>query len=155
MENNVFFNSDVLALLKQAGWFPGRNVGDSIDYPSDVVYPIEIRMLLHEYGKLKVKSSGPGVNMVRNSIDFDPSWAEQESSEDGKLKYYSDLLNKTLYPLGYISNESLFLCIDLKENIYMAGDNLYWMGESFVNGVSNILLGIAGKSLNEESNEWM
>lgn len=150
----MFFNTEVLALLKQAGWFPGRNVGDMVDYPSDVAYPLDIQMLLNEYGKLFVRSTGAGVNMGRNSIDFDPSWAEQESSEDGKLHYYSSVIGTTLYPLGYVPDESLMLCIDSDHKVYMAGDYLYWVGNSFAEGISNILLGVSGRRFRESTGEW-
>ncbi|UYZ62614.1 SUKH-3 domain-containing protein [Hymenobacter weizhouensis] len=155
MTENAFFNQEVLSLLRQAGWFPGRNVGETIDYPSDVNYPIDTQMLLNEYGKLFVRSTGAGVNMGRNSIDFDPSWADQESSEDGRLHYYSELIGTTLYPIGYIRDESLFLCVDSSHKVYMAGDNLYWMGNSFVEGISNILLGISGKIFDEQEIHWI
>jgi hypothetical protein len=36
----------------------------------------------------------------------------------------------------------------------MAGDYLYLAGESFTEGVSNILLGIEGKQLDEQALTW-
>lgn len=142
-------------MLEQAGWHPGRNVSESIDYPSDVEYPSDIRMLLSEYGKLYVRSTGAGVDVTRNSIDFDPSWADQESSEDGQLRYYSELIGTTLYPIGFVRDDGLMLCIDSSHKVYLAGDDLYWVGNSFVEGVSNVLLGVRGKIFNHQQMRWI
>jgi hypothetical protein len=103
---------------------------------------------------LLIKSTGPGLTLARNSILFDPSYAELESSEDGTLRYYADLLQQPLYPLGHIPQESLLLCIDLAGTMYMAGDYLYEVGSSFAEGVSNVLLGVKGKEFNESTLNW-
>ena len=46
------------------------------------------------------------------------------------------------------------LCMDLDGKIYMVGDYLYLVGESFSEGIGNVLLGIEGKQLNEETLYW-
>jgi hypothetical protein len=155
MNNNISFSPEIIIPLTKAGWFPGRQVANELELPSDVEYPADVFALLSEYGRLKVRSEGAGINTAKNSIDFDPTWAEQESSEDGRLYYYSNLINNTLYPLGYLPQEALFLCIDRDSKVYMAGDNLHWIGDSFVQGVSNILLGISGKILDEQGLSWI
>lgn len=154
MSNNFFFTPEVMTLLAKAGWFPGRRTGEDIELPSDVEYPDFILQLLQEYGGLKVRSVGAGIDVGRNSIDFDPTWADQESSEDGKLYYYSNLIGNTLYPIGHLPQEALLLCLDKDSKVYAAGDNLYWTGNSFIEGVSNILIGVNGKILNVDKMDW-
>ena len=155
MSSQIFYNREVISLLQQAGWFEGRDAGSLLALPSDVKYPAEILEILQEFGGLNVYSSGPGVTLARNSIDFNPAEAEAESESDGRLFYYSQLLEKTIYPVGYVPNESLILCLDTTGKTYMAGDNLYLVGTSFVDGVSNILLGIRGKIFHEDELRWM
>ncbi|GAA4039495.1 hypothetical protein GCM10022409_26470 [Hymenobacter glaciei] len=155
MSNQIFYNHEVIALLKEAGWFEGRNAGSSLTLPSDVKYPVEILEILQEFGGLSVRSSGPGITLIKNDIDFNPAEAEFESEIDGRLHYYSQLLKRTIYPIGYVPNESLMLCLDSTGKTYMAGDNLYLVGTSFVDGVSNILLGIRGKIFHEDDLRWM
>ena len=105
-------------------------------------------------GGLLVHSSGSGITISRASITFDPSSAGMESSEDGNLWDYTDRTGIPLYPLGYTRCGELYLCIDLQGNVYMVGDYLYWVGESFEEGVSNVLLGIKGKTLNDRTLLW-
>ena len=149
------FSPEVRALLEQAGWYDNRIASPPPALPYDVQYPPAIHRLLMEFGGLSVESSGPGVNKARNSIEFDPLWAEGESTEDGRLTYYSSLLGSTLYPIGQVSNSPWMICLDLHGKVYMAGDCLFFVGESFVEGVSNMLLGIRGKVLQEETKQWI
>ena len=93
--------------------------------------------------------------MAKNNIDFNPVEAESESGVDGRLYYYSQLLGRTIYTIGYVPNESLMLCLDSTGKTYMAGDNLYLVGTSFIDGVSNVLLGIRGKIFHEDELRWM
>lgn len=150
----AFFTPEVLTLLTRAGWYEGRQAHGQFAVPSDVHYPAQIAQLLWEFGGLLIKSTGAGLTLGRNSIHFEPSYAERESSEDGILTYYAGLLEHPLYPLGHIPAESLLLCIDSAGTMYMAGDYLYRVGRSFAEGVSNILLGVKGEEFNERTLSW-
>jgi len=150
----AFFTPEVLTLLTRAGWYEGRHAQGQFVVPSDVHYPAHIEQLLQEFGGLLIRSTGAGLTLGRNSIHFDPSYAEMESSEEGILTYYAGLLQHPLYPLGHIPQESLLLCIDWAGTMYMAGDYLYRVGRSFAEGVSNILLGVKGEEFNERTLSW-
>jgi hypothetical protein len=150
----LVFNPEAKALLSAAGWIPGRNVGGKLPLPTDVIYPAHIKSILNEFGGLYVTSKGPGITVGRNSIHFDPTDAQGESEEEGSLTHYSQLLGTTLYSLGYIPDESCMICIDSKEQVYLVGLYLIFKGNSFAEGISNILLGVDGKTLNEDTLEW-
>ncbi|MDJ0365266.1 SUKH-3 domain-containing protein [Hymenobacter sp. H14-R3] len=154
MDNQLSFSPTVQAILEQAGWYKGRNAAGTFPLPHDVVYSDAIMLILNEFGGLYLRSNGPGITLSRFSIDFDPMDADFESSEDGIIYYYASLIAKKLYPLGFIPTESLMLCIDENFCMYKVGDNLHYAGDSFAEGVSNILLGIRGKTLNEQTLEW-
>lgn len=154
MDTPLSFSPAVQQILEQAGWYKGRNAAGTFPLPHDVVYPEAILLILGEFGGLHVRSTGPGSTLSRLSIYFDPMDADFESSEDGNIHYYASLLSKKLYPLGSIPTEALTLCLDENFHTYMLGDNLHYVGDSFVEGVSNILLGIRGKVLNERTLEW-
>jgi hypothetical protein len=155
MNSSIFFGPEASAILSRAGWVAGRSDGDTIKLPDDVRYPVCIQMILREYGGLMVRSEGSGTNVCRNSIEFEPSIAQGESSEDGTLDYFSGLIQTRLYPVGYIHSEALYVCVDDAEKVYLAGDGLFWEGDSFVEGISNILLGIKGKQLDEDTLNWV
>lgn len=154
MENQFSFSPAVQAILEQAGWYKGRNAAGTFPLPHDVVYPDIILLIVNEFGGLHVRSDGPGITLSRLSIYFEPMNADFESSEDGTIHDYASRISKKLYPLGFIPTESLMLCIDENFHMYMVGDYLYYVGDSFVAGVSNILLGIKGKTLNDRTLEW-
>ena len=154
MNPSVFFSPEALELLTRAGWVAGRSDGETVKLPDDVRYPMRVQMILREYGGLMVRSEGAGTNVGRSSIRFEPWKAQGESSEDGTLGYFSGLIGTKLYPIGYIPDESLLVCMDESEKVYMAGDYLYWVGNSFVEGISNMLLGIDSKQLDEDTLEW-
>jgi hypothetical protein len=122
--------------------------------PTDVIYPAHIKSILNEFGGLYVKSEGRGITVGRSSIHFDPTDAQGESEEEGTLTHYSKLLGTTLYSLGYLSTSSFMVCIDGKERVYLVGDYLIFTGNSFAEGISNILLGVDGETLNEDTLEW-
>lgn len=153
-KSTALFTPEVLTLLRRAGWYEGRQAQGQFAVPSDVHYPAHIAQLLQEFGGLLIKSTGAGLTLGRNSILFDPSYAERESSEQGILTYYAGFLQHPLYPLGHIPQESLLLCIDWTGTMYMAGDYLYRVGSSFAEGVSNILLGVKGEEFNERTLRW-
>jgi hypothetical protein len=154
MESLLSFSPAVQEILEQAGWHKGRNAAGTFPLPHDVVYPDAIILILNEFGGLYLRSKGPGITLARLSIYFDPIDGDFGSSEDGNIYYYASLIAKKLYPLGSIPTESLTLCIDENFHMYMLGDNLHHVGDSFAAGVSNILLGIRGKTLNERTLEW-
>lgn len=154
MGSSLSFSPAVQEILEQAGWYKRRNAAGTFPLPHDVVYPEAIMLILNEFGGLHLRSKGPGINLARLSIYFDPIDGDFESDEDGKIYYYASLIAKKLYPLGSIPTEALMLCIDEDFHLYMLGDNLHRVGDSFAAGVSNILLGIRGKTLNERTIEW-
>ena len=148
------FSPEVRLLLERAGWYAGRDASGTFEMPSDVQYPQQIQAILNEFGGLSVHSSGSGITVSRASINFDPSCADKESSEDGNLWDYITRTGIPLYPLGYTRSGELYLCMDLQGNVYMVGDYLYWVGKSFEEGVSNVLLGVKGKVLNDQTLLW-
>ena len=141
------FPVEVHALLTQAGWFAGRNALDAVQLPADVDYPAAVRHLLAEFAGLDVRSTGAGINVTRNSILFDPFWANMESGEDGLLTYYAAQVGTALYPLGVVKRENAIICLGADGRLYLAADSLSLDGNSFAEGISNILLGIKGRML--------
>ena len=77
-KSTAFFTPEVLTLLTRAGWYEGRQAQGQFAVPSDVYYPAQIEELLQEFGGLLILSTGAGLTLARNSIRFDPSYAERE-----------------------------------------------------------------------------
>jgi hypothetical protein len=153
MKTHHPFNSEVRSILLQSGWYEGRKEGSTVPLPRDVTYPPKIKSILDEFGGLFIHSEGSGVNIGRSSIRFEPSRADGETI-DGAVGHFAEMLGTTLYPLADLPTLPLTVCIDMNERIFLAGDSYHWVGDSFIEGISNILLGIDGKQFNEVTRDW-
>jgi hypothetical protein len=155
MRNHQFHNREVLAMLEHAGWYIGRNIAATLTLPDDTKYPSSAIKILEEFGELSVRSSGSGISVCRNSIRFHPMDAEGENKPDGRIYSCGKMIGQPLYPLGFIPNDAFYLCVDGSGKMYLVGDKLYLIGETFVTGVCNILLGVRGKVFHETELRWM
>jgi hypothetical protein len=143
------FSPPVRELLTQAGWYPGRNGMADVRMPTDIVYPPHIYALLAEFAGLSVFSSGPGVNVARSSIKFDPMVGQSGNKEDGQLTVVGEFISKRLYTFGELYNQVFSVSVAADEKLYLThGTKLF--GNTFVEGISNILLGIDGKWIDSD-----
>ena len=69
------FSETVLEMLTEAGWFPGRDVIDSVKLPEGFeIFPAAIEAL-KEFGHLRAGEEGDGIERARSTIVFEPTLA--------------------------------------------------------------------------------
>lgn len=134
--NTQEFDPAVLALLKEAGWYPGRNSGDSISLPTDYApFPL-VQEVLSELGGLRVGRTGPGIDQATCTIDFTPSIAEGTATD------VYQLAKRPIYPLGDLDGGNALIFIDDTECVYMLTDELEVLGKSISSALRSLLLGV-------------
>ncbi|MEK7949264.1 SUKH-3 domain-containing protein [Luteolibacter soli] len=130
------FPSEVEAMLREAGWYPGRSELP-VELPNDYSIFPWARKALEEFGGLHVGSSGPGRDLARSNIQFEPDAAEglapHVSQTDDGLR---------LYPLGEIDNGHAHLLIDELGSVYYYFDELEKVGVTLDEALINLLLGM-------------
>lgn len=120
---------------------------------------------LKEYGGLKIKaindnqSDFPEEYRSSNINEFiiEPSQARYDNSdEDGDFFYYSRLLNKDLYCLGYFIHDGYYIGCDDEGKTYMLGDYCFLRGESLEEGIENLLTDNwdTSKQFDEDRKTW-
>ncbi|MFN8446861.1 MAG: SUKH-3 domain-containing protein [Caldilineaceae bacterium] len=62
------FSTETHELLKRAGWFPSRDVFESVTLPKKFrIFPVAIKVL-SEFGNLKIGESGPGIDVLNQLL---------------------------------------------------------------------------------------
>jgi len=124
MSDNERFSPEVMELLRKAGWYPGRSVGDlALEawrkdrlISDELDMPRAARVVLEEFGGLVITSTDRGIDFARLALNFDPS----EGDGGQFLRNYADAVGvEALYPLGvYGDNDGTFL-IDASGAVYV------------------------------------
>jgi hypothetical protein len=136
---NERFLPETTAMLREAGWFPGRDVSNDLQLPPDfTLFPAALAVL-KEFGLLHVGQGGPGVEMARTTLDLDPMLAIYEN--DTFSDYEKDIQAK-LYPLGEAEHGHAFLAIDERGQVYLLFGKVYWISETFDAALDNLLNGL-------------
>jgi hypothetical protein len=140
--------SDVsIKVLRDAGWFPGRNVFSTLRLPPGFVLLEPARRVLEEFGGLSAGEWGPGLDCARMGIDIDPMLAV---GEDDRFADYSARIGSPLYPLGEAGGGDCFLAIDDKGRVFLLMDDLIlFEGETFEVALDQIFNGKKGKVVDE------
>jgi hypothetical protein len=126
----------VIALLKEAGWHPGRNSSGSISLPTDYEpFPV-VQEVLRELGGLCVGRTGIGIDQATCTIDFTPSLAEGTATD------VYQLAKVPIYPLGDLDGGNALIFIDDTECVYMLTDELEVIGRSISSALRSLLLGV-------------
>lgn len=146
---NSIFSDTVLEMLKHAGWFPGRDVIDSVKLPEEFeIFPAAIEVL-KEFGHLCVGQEGPGIERARSTIVFEPTLA---SGDWDWFLLYSNLLQTKLYPLGAVDNDSIYLTIDPGGRVFLVWQDLVFVDDHFDKALEKMLTGIRVR-LVDDNNE--
>lgn len=133
------FSELSLKFLQESGWYPGRNVWDSVQLPENFeLLPIAVD-ILKEFGHLHVGKDGPGISCARTTVKFEPILAD---GEDERFRYYAEILRSKLYPLGALGNGYLLLAIDEHGQVFQLMDSLLFVDERFDKALDKLLTGI-------------
>jgi hypothetical protein len=134
------FSKETQELLKTAGWHPGRNVSGQYNLPI-TGYPALAVNFLNEYGNLTISGKKHTYTEVINSIEINPERGKGEyEEEESDYSYYSDIIKKKLFPLGFFMPAVYHICCDADGRVYMLGEYCYCRGKNLYEGIQNILL---------------
>ena len=137
-----------LQMLKESGWYPGRNVLDNINLPSKFqIFPAATKVL-QEFGYLCVGQTGPGITCIRSTVVFDPMEAD---GEDDRFLDWSTDINSPLYPLGSIDDCVFFLAIDQLGRTFLVMEGLVFLDVDFTRALDKLLIGIDGVYVENEN----
>ena len=139
------FSVQVLKILTEAGWYPGREIADLVAswkatlMASDgfEMFPSAERVLL-EFGGLSVGQEGSGQTCSVESFTLDPTIAAYEGD---RFRELSSLVNTRLYPLGEASNGHQFLAISENDSIYLLMNDLTLLGKNIDEALERLLRG--------------
>ena len=140
------FRPEVELLLRNAGWYPSRDVANRVKAwqevlasPSGFAMTSAASDVLREFGGLHVKSSGAGAGFASADINFDPALAQ---GEEDRFSWFIPFRERKVFPLGEVSGGHLFLGIDQEGLCYVLMDDLYWERVPFLQAIEALLLGI-------------
>ncbi|MEU8819266.1 SUKH-3 domain-containing protein [Actinoplanes sp. NPDC048796] len=107
--------------LRRAGWFPGRRVDttpwrDAVD--GITMHPAA-RAFLAEFGGLAVDVHGFGRTAAKEPFEVDPALC---AGEEDRFREWSEILGRSLYPLGELDHGRFFLGIDDRGSLYLVVD---------------------------------
>lgn len=150
------FSAQAEQTLRDAGWYPGRQVPDLVaSWEARLaasgfeMFPSARRALL-EFGGLEIDQRAPGVNCAREPFNFHPLLA---SWENDRFEDYANLLNTKLYPLGEAVGSHSFWAIGENEQVYLIMDEAKFLGNNLDEALENLLIG--NRALNQDSLTWL
>jgi len=115
------FSSQSESVLRQAGWYPGRQVPELVsmwkNHPSlaDLEMFETAERFLLEFGGITVTQSGPGENLARAPFKIDPTLAYHQSD---LFKEFGRTVETRLYPLGEAADGWYYLAIGENGRVY-------------------------------------
>lgn len=137
---------EVERLLRDSGWYPGRRVAEAVERwrasltdDGFIMHPVAETILL-EYGGLHVGGVGPGINLARSDVQFDPTLAFGE--RDRFTEYFAELRDQDVFPLGEAHLGHGFVGVSRSGQIFLLMDAVYARWTTFGVALRGLLLGI-------------
>jgi hypothetical protein len=150
------FAKETQELLKAAGWYPGRNVSGQYSLPI-IGYPTFVINFLNEYGNLIVRGKKHDYTEVISTTKINPEHGNGEyEDEESKYSFYSEIIKKKLFPLGFFLPAVYHICCDAEGRVYMLGEYCYCRAKNLYEGMQSVILSDWSKSfeLDEDTGEW-
>jgi hypothetical protein len=144
------FSNTVELTLRDAGWFPGRNMGNQVgewtrELSSDgfEIFP-EAEKVLLEFGGLNVTQDAPGVNCAREPFQVAPILAAGEAD---RFEEFAEYLKTQLYPLGEACGGHGFLAIGKSGKVFLLMDDIRLLGQNIEEALEKLIQGIQSEEL--------
>lgn len=132
------FSEETLQLLKNAGWFLGRDATSKLKLPVGFHIHSFATAALQEFAYLTVGQAGRGIHRARLVLTFDPMLA---LGEEDRFEEYANQVHSSLYPLGEVQNENYFIAIDEVGKIFLIMDNMIPIADNIYVAIEKLLLG--------------
>ena len=148
---NKRFSEFTWQLLKDAGWYPERDVLSSVEWPPEfTLFPVAAD-ILKEFGHLTIGEIGPGITCARSIVYFEPNRA---GGEDDRFAYYEEILGRKLCPLAEVDRGYFFLASDEQGMIFLLMDVLFFVDGNFDRALEKLLVGIMSPRVDEAPGKW-
>jgi hypothetical protein len=150
------FSKETQELLKVAGWYPGRNISGQYSLATKG-YPATVIQFINEYGNLIINCKKHDHTEVVNVLEIKPEYGKNEyDEEDGDYSYYSGIIKKKLFPIGFFFPVHFHIGCDAEGRVYILGDACSCRGKNLYEGFDAIILGNWSKSLqlDEDTGQW-
>jgi hypothetical protein len=140
------FTSRVEAVLRKAGWYPGRAIDIAIWRDSIAAHGITLSRAaedaLIEFGELRIDISGPGRDHALEPFVFDPA-EPAENPED--LAEYATSLGYGLAPLGLFGYANHFMVQADSGAVILLAEDVVIMGSDLDRSIEAMVLGVRGR----------
>ncbi len=149
------FSKEIKELFKEAGWQSGRNVRNAYVLPYKD-YPPFVIDFLNEYANLRVKGLPHESLSVVPEVIIDSDAGAGNLEEDKVYPYYSGLIKRKLFPLGYILPDGYHICCDADGRVYQISEYCFYVGKGIKEGITNILVmnTLQSLQLDEDTGNW-
>ncbi|MFJ9940525.1 SUKH-3 domain-containing protein [Streptomyces erythrochromogenes] len=137
------FSSETDRALREAGWFPGRQVDIESWRSSMRGFPMHAAAeeFLREFGGIYIQVSGPGVNCMRTPFEIDPELA---LGEEDRFMELSHRFGCALFPIGAKEASEFFLSIDEDGTVFAVMNWLFSLGREEM-ALQHLVTGVAGE----------
>ncbi|MEW4452001.1 SUKH-3 domain-containing protein [Bremerella sp. JC817] len=137
-------SSEVISLMREAGWSPGREVSPEqlhkwkVELESDgFTITDNARKVWHELGGLKIHQRTLASGQIIPGLDFDPLWADGEFD---RIEYWERKLSTRMTPIGMIGGGMLIMLAE-DDTVYMCfGPTLFFCAQSFTEAMDSHLV---------------
>ncbi len=140
------FSEAVYDALKEAGWFPGRNMEDVVaEWIEQLVHKGHFEIfpaawdVLLEFGGLEIGQEGPGEECARGSMELDPLLA---ICRKDYFTWYSALVGERLFPLGFADSRNAILAIGESGRVFLIMERVWLIGEDFDDALERTIRGL-------------
>jgi len=106
---------------------------------SEFAWHAAAETFLHEFARIRVDISGPGVTCAREPFEFEPELA---MGEEGRFAELSELFHRNFFPVGETGQGEFFLGIDEKGILYLLAARAFSLGPVDV-AIEHLVRGIA------------
>ena len=150
-----FKDKKVIARLKEARWYEGRNIQDELSFNYEDS-PNFVKEFHYKYANLIIKRvddprmKGEAELHIFSDVEQEFLKGEQD------YPYYQGIIGKRLYPLGVYLPDAYNVCCDADGRVYKIGEYCFSVGKNLYEGIENILLmnTLQSLQLDEDTGKW-
>ncbi|MCT9080902.1 SUKH-3 domain-containing protein [Streptomyces fulvoviolaceus] len=136
------WSAEVEAVLRGAGWYPGRSVDTTAWRERLEADGFHIHSaaeeFLREFGGLTVGSGGSGITSAREAFELDPLLA---LGEDDRFGDWGEEIGRRIAPLGEVDHGRFFLGLDEHGELYLVAGRPARFGR-MPEALENLVLGV-------------
>ncbi|HRH37050.1 MAG TPA: SUKH-3 domain-containing protein [Flavobacteriales bacterium] len=128
---------EIEQIVRTAGWYPGRDVLDSLQLPTDFEIFESAASALREFGGICVGSPVEGRERASNRVVFDPAMAE------GLGREMRLLTTRRLYPIAEVNYAGAIVFMDERGLTSILADDLEEWSIPIWDMLSILVIGLA------------